>query len=345
MNKTETPIIDLHCDLLSFLTHKPERSFKDPVCRCSYPQMVQGHVKLQTLAIFAQTGQHSVEEGTRQVASYHHLSTKYPMYFTSTRDLPKLDTQTIYLIPALENASTFAKETEPLNVALERLESYQQKMGPIFYITMTWNEENRFGGGNMTTVGLKEDGEHLLKWLNGKSIAIDLSHTSDQLAYGLIDFIDRHGLDIPLMASHSNFRAVCNCPRNLPDEIAKEIIHRQGLIGLNLFAPFIHPSDPSAIVRHLEYGLSLGGENALGFGADFFCDADFPSLLRKYQIEHAFYPDFSDSSAYPSLLELFVKKLKLSEEQLLKITSQNAWHFLKRTTFSKSIKNALASEI
>src|SRR5262249_50721267 len=153
-----------------------------------------------------------------------------------------------------------------------------------------------------------------------KKIALDLSHTSDKLAHDLLEFIDQNSLEIPVIASHSNFRCISDYPRNLPEDLAKEIIRRKGLIGLNLFAPFIHQTDPSAIIRHVEYGLELVAENALCFGADFFCELDFPDFLReKYQRSEAFYPEFSNSSVYPKLLELFNHKLKLKEHTLLKI--------------------------
>jgi len=320
-------IVDLHSDLLSFLTHKPGRSPEDPASRCSYPQLMQGHVKLQTLAIFTTTAKDSVSRGKAQVEAFQKLLAHYPNCFSSCK-LP-LNGSTVQLIPAFENASSFADESEPFAAALGRLEGYIEAIGPCFYIGMTWDEENRFGGGNRApSVGLKEDGRRLLHWMNGKKIAIDLSHTSDRLAYALFDYIDKEHLLIPVIASHSNFRAVSDYPRNLPDDLAKEIAKRGGLIGLNFFAPFIHQSDPSAIQRHVEYALALSAGDALCFGADFFCDSDFPNIQEKYQRKEAYYPELSDASVYPALLGRLADKIK--EEQLVKIANQNALRFLQK---------------
>jgi membrane dipeptidase len=329
--KTEISVIDLHSDLLSYLSQESGRSPKDPISRCSYPQLHQGRVKLQTLAIFTHTGKNSIENGRKQCEAWIQLTTRYPTLFAPLCFPLNMDTQEplVYLIAAFENASSFAEETEPFSQAIQRLEESIKAIGPIFYISLTWDEENRFGGGNRTNVGLKEDGKHLIEWMHRKKIALDLSHTSDKLAYDLLDFIDQNGLEIPIIASHSNFRSISDYPRNLPDDLAKEIIRRKGLIGLNLFAPFIHQTDPFAIVRHVEYGLALGAENALCFGADFFCDSDFLDTLKeKYQRSEAFYSEFSDASAYPKLLDLFGSKLRLKEQLLHKIAYQNALHFL-----------------
>ena len=83
MKKAEIPVIDLHSDLLSFLTHKPGRSIEDPLSRSSYPQLNQGNVKLQTLAISSITETTSVEKGRAQVEHFLRLLTQYPTFFSS----------------------------------------------------------------------------------------------------------------------------------------------------------------------------------------------------------------------------------------------------------------------
>jgi membrane dipeptidase len=321
-------IIDLHNDLLSFLNEKPGRSIDDTASRSSYPQMQQGGIKLQVLAIFSITGHSSVAKGQAQVDQYLNLLQNYPTLFAPYRN--QLDSPQIHLLPAIENASSFATESEPLKESIRRLEGYIAQIGSPLYISLTWDNENRFGGGNASTAGLKEDGKHLLEWMDGKKIAIDLSHTSDKLADNILNFTLQQGLNIPVIASHSNFRTISNYPRNLPEEIAKEIIQRKGLIGLNFFAPFVHPTDPLSIVRHVEYALSLGAKDALCFGADFFHDGDFSIIREKYQRETAFYPELGNASVYPSVLQLFQDKLKLSPDQLNKIAYQNALEFLSK---------------
>jgi microsomal dipeptidase-like Zn-dependent dipeptidase len=235
----------------------------------------------------------------------------------------------VQFIAAIENASAIASETEPLGAVFARLEKLLETL-PLFYITMTWDGENRFGGGTGSSAGLKKDGEELLIFLSNKRVAIDLSHTSDHLAHDIFEAIDKLSLRIPLIASHSNFRSIVPRPRNLPDDIAKEIIRRKGIIGMNFFAPFIHDTDPSVLIRHIEYGLSLGGEKALCFGADFFSDQDFPIIKQKYPDASCFFfEEYKDSSTYPYILDLLQNRLKLPQEVLSQIAYTNAYDFLK----------------
>jgi membrane dipeptidase len=332
---TTTPIVDLHSDLLTYLVHQPGRTPEDSLSRNSYSQLKEGGCKLQTLAIFSITGNKSVEIGLAQVSQFKRIFTHYPTLFSPCVLSLDAASPQIQLLPAIENASSFALETEPLSNSLKRLEEILQAIGPLFYISLTWNHENRFGGGDLITTGLKEDGKRLLHWMSGKKIAIDLSHASDKLSYDILNFIDQQALAIPVLASHSNFRSVTDHSRNLPEEIAKEIIRRKGLIGLNFFAPFIHESDPSVLVRHVEYALSLGAESALCFGADFFCDADFPDFKRKYHRTEAFYPGLDNSSVYPSVLKNMAQRLHIQENQLRKIAYENALHFLEEQVFFK----------
>ncbi|MFI5334792.1 MAG: dipeptidase [Chlamydiales bacterium] len=328
----KTPVVDLHCDLLLYLQMREERTPFDPLSRASHGQMEEGGVKLQTLAIFTYPKKGSVESARKQVEIFTQLPQRYKeqfAFFSGSTPLTHTS-QLVEIVPAFENASGFCEEEEPLERGLARLQYLHATLKRILYISLTWDGENRFGGGNGTQIGLKDDGKQLLRWMHGKKIAVDLSHTSDQLAHGILSFIDQHALDIPVIASHSNFRSVTEAARNLPDEIAKEVIRRQGVIGFNFFSPFLGQSDSKNILKHLEHGLKLGAEKALSFGADFFCDVDFPSIKEKYKTDIFFSDDFANSSKYPHVLAMFQSQMGLSPEHLNAIASNNAEAFMKR---------------
>ncbi|MCI0382028.1 MAG: membrane dipeptidase, partial [Chlamydiae bacterium] len=214
------PVVDLHCDLLAYLRKNKTRTIYDLDSRCSYPQLKEGNVKLQVLAIFTETESGSEKMGEEQVAIAKKLSNKKSNSFSPfTGRL----TEEISFLPAFENSSSFCGEDEPLSKGLNRLEKMVKDLGKILSISLTWNGENRFGGGVGSFKGLKKDGEHLLEWMDQKGIAVDFSHASDFLAYDILNHIEKKKLSIPVMASHSNFRSIQNELRNLPDELAKEI--------------------------------------------------------------------------------------------------------------------------
>jgi membrane dipeptidase len=312
-------VIDLHNDLLSYLSVKEGRTPYDTLSKSGHGQLAEGRVKLQVMAIWTITSLTSVKEGATQVAWFQKLLNEHPEAFS--RDGRGSSVQ---ILPAFENGSGFAAEDEPFEAAIARLESHISAIGSPLYISMTWNDENRFGGGNNTKVGLKPDGKRLLEWMDGKQIGIDFSHTSDTLAHDILTFIDARKLTIPVLASHSNYRSVQNVVRNLPDEIAREIIRRKGVIGLNFFAPFVGAA--SAFADHIAHSLKLGGEEAICFGADFFHAEDYAQLMSLFPEGPDFFPNFDNSSTYPQLLELLRSSFSLP--LLAKLSSQNAANFI-----------------
>lgn len=321
------PIVDLHCDLLAYLQVDGSRTPFDPESRASYHQMRKGNVQLQTLAIFTETEALCQEIGEEQAETFQKLPKTYPGDFEFYHGkLP--EGEKVALIAAIENASSFCGEEEPLEKIFQRLDAFFASV-PCFYISLTWNHENRFGGGTGSPSGLKSDGEALLSFLKGKKVALDLSHASDRLANESLNYIDKHSLNLPVMASHSNFRAIRHQERNLPDEIAREIIRRGGLIGLVFYKKFLDYRNPHSLLDHIDYGLKLGGEKALAFGSDFFCLEDFPNL-ETIKDERGFFDQLSSSADFPNVMHWLKKELLLNEKQLKALSSENALGFLRR---------------
>lgn len=316
------PVIDLHCDLLSYLEEGSARTAHDLVAHCSIPQLKAGHVKMQTMAVFTKTGPESIAKGMKQLEIFKSLPKHYLNDFYSTRQFDDLDTDRINILFAIENASGFCSEQEPLQAGLDRLNSVIQEIGKPLYIGMTWNTENRFGGGNLSKIGLKEDGKYLLEELHEKKIGIDLSHTSDALAYGILDYLENKNLSIPVLASHSNARKVVDAPRNLPDELAKEIFRRGGVIGLNFYRKFVGES-PEWFTDHVAHWLELGGESGICFGADFFYEGDFPNVTSE-----PYFQDYQNADCYGRLIGLIKEKLGLNDDSCKKLAYDNAKAFL-----------------
>ncbi len=246
------PIIDLHCDLLSYLVAIPGASTDntDDIA-CSIPMLKQGNVKMQLLAIYTNVAQESMALANLQAIKYKQLLNDFSqdVYSPTVQNLKDLDNHDkIAVVTAIENAAGLANEHGSIKKAFEQLEVLIDLTGRMAYISLTHHTENRFGGGNYTEgIGLKDDGKALLEYISGKKIAIDLSHTSDLLAAGILNYIDNYRLDIPVIASHSNFRSIWDHKRNITDEFVQEIIRREGLIGVNFLRAFLDNDNPERI--------------------------------------------------------------------------------------------------
>lgn len=323
------PVFDLHCDLLSYLAHQPNANPSDADdIGCAIPFLQRGRVRWQVLAIYSATEKGSAGMAGEQVNAYRRLINSYGDVFTPVTNLDEANALTadskIGVTVSIENASGLCEENEALERTFERLENIIEATGKVLYIGITHHGENRFGGGNTTSVGLKDDGKALLEYLNDRKIAIDLSHTSDALAYDIINYLDKKSLNIPLIASHSNFREVFEHSRNLPKDLAEEVIKRQGLIGMNFLRAYVNNDDPDVLRQHILHGFNNGAEKAIAFGADYFYTKDHPDPTRIpfYFSEHA------TAERYPSLLKSM--KEDLSDKQISDLAFGNVLKFVNR---------------
>ena len=323
------PIIDLHCDLLSYLVNVPNaNALNKRDIGCALPYLKEGKVKLQAMAVFTQTKKGSHLNALKQFDAFETLCTQHADdVFTSKTQQIKFNKDKTAAILAIENASGLLEENEPLELLFERLDTVLRRFGNLLYITFTHHTENRFGGGNYSEVGLKQDGVELLRYMHGKGIAVDLSHTSDQMAFDLLATIDKLQLKIPVLASHSNMRAVWEHPRNLPDELIEELIARKGIAGVNFVRAFLHETDPEVLYKHISYGFYK--KLPLVFGADFFSTA----MLNDPARIPYFFESFSNAGQYPVIL----KKLQqngLDVDACGQIAHENAMDWLQRVGYT-----------
>ncbi|ASK32659.1 peptidase [Chryseobacterium sp. T16E-39] len=316
--------IDLHCDLLYYLL-RPDARADDKQLGCSLPYLKEGNVKLQTMAIYTATGKNSISEGLKQSELFKGLLNSDDFFLFDVEDRVAMDDPNrVGILASIENASSFCEEDTHLDVGFKNLETIIENVEKVFYIGITHHTENRFGGGNNSEAGLKEDGKVLIDYISDKKIAIDFSHTSDQLAYGILNYIDQKSYTIPILASHSNYRNIYEKNRNLPDELAKEIIKRKGLIGLNFIRNCVDEKNPEKLFEHIQYGLDLGAEDAVAYGADFYYCKDYPDKSRL----PIFFEGYDDASAFNSINDRFEKDF--SKEIMEKISHKNALNFIKR---------------
>lgn len=134
-------------------------------------------------------------------------------------------------------------------------------------MTLTWNNDNHIGGANGSSIGLSNFGNELVLKMNDIGMIIDLSHASEKTFFDVCKISKK-----PVILSHSNSYSLCPHQRNITDKQFEEIKRLNGLTGINFYPPFLSKNksaDIYDIVSHIEYFLSLGGENNIGIGSDF----------------------------------------------------------------------------
>lgn len=135
---------------------------------------------------------------------------------------------------------------------------------------LTWNNSNHLAAGadeTDTRKGLTGFGRKIVREARRLKMTIDVSHLNDRSFYDCLEETPD-----PVVATHSNSRAVCAHRRNLTDDMFVRIAKSGGCAGINFYPPFLNDGAKagiSDIIRHIEHFMALGGEDHIGIGADF----------------------------------------------------------------------------
>ena len=135
----------------------------------------------------------------------------------------------------------------------------------VRFLNPVWNRANVLSGTNAEEPerGLSATGRDFIHVLEEHAIYPDVSHLSDAGFWDLVHIARR-----PIVASHSNARAVCPHRRNLTDDQFRAIRDSGGVAGLNLYLDFVGQPTMDALVAHVEHFLALDGEKTLCLGGD-----------------------------------------------------------------------------
>lgn len=178
--------------------------------------------------------------------------------------------------------------------------------------TLGWNEQNVLTGSHKTGGGLTDRGREYVREAQRLGMLVDVSHISDEGFWDIMEIAQA-----PIVASHSNSRAVCDHSRNLTDDMFKAICQTGGVAGFNQCAPFIgeHPT-LDTVCDHILHFLELdpsGKHIALGGDLD-GCD-ELPE-------------GFEGVQSYPAMAQRLLER-GVSEEMLRDIFWNNALSVLR----------------
>lgn len=147
----------------------------------------------------------------------------------------------------------------------------------VQWINPTWNFANALSGSHSAQPrrGLSDVGREFVRTAQQAGILIDVSHLSPKGFWDLVDITER-----PIIASHSNSRAVFPHSRGLDDDQFRAIAASGGAVGMNFYGDFIgREPDMNSLIDHIEHYLSMNGEKTVALGGDLDgCDVTFPGM-------------------------------------------------------------------
>lgn len=187
--------------------------------------------------------------------------------------------------------------------------------------TLTWNEQNPLAGSHKTGGGLTDQGKVYLQEAQRLGLLIDVSHLSDEAFWDMMKITQA-----PIIATHSNSRAVCGSSRNLTDDMFRAICETGGVTGINLYTAFLGEKDVDldTVCDHIFHFMELdpsGRHIALGGDLD-GCDA-LPA-------------GFTGIDSYTALAERLHQR-GLDENTIMDIYWNNAMGVMERAVHNNKI--------
>jgi membrane dipeptidase len=261
-------IFDAHSDILNDIHPRRLLGEKAVLERHWVPKMRAGRIDIRVVAIYTEPPmlpELALRRGLDLVASlYEDISESPGAALCKTYgDIKRAkEAGKVGLILGMEGA-------EPLGADIQLLRIFYElglRVLGLTHALRTSLADGAFFSKRKSGVlgGLTDVGVRFLEEAEKLGIVVDVSHLNDPSFWDVIQFAQA-----PVIASHSNCRALRDHLRNLTDDQIKAVADRGGVVGVNACSVFVDPPEFPRLVDHIEHIVKVGGIEHAGLGPDF----------------------------------------------------------------------------
>src|SRR5215207_9189431 len=196
------------------------------------PRLRLGQVAAQSWALWVPQDADAVRRTLEQIDFVHRLVARYPEALQLADTADDVDAafkeRRIASLMGMEGGHSIGESLGVLRIMRE--------LG-VRYLTLTHN--NNVSWADSATDepvlgGMNEFGEDVVREMNRIGMLVDLSHVSADTM--------RHALRVtsaPVIFSHSSARAVCDHPRNVPDDVLQTLAGNDGVCMVTFVPVFV----------------------------------------------------------------------------------------------------------
>lgn len=336
----QVPLIDGHNDYPWALRGlDPGRDFSKadlskpvPALHTDIARLRQGGVGGQFWSVYTpstMTGQEAVRVTLEQIDIVHRMTKRWPETFAMAYTAADIERS----FKAGRIGSLIGMEGgHSIDDSLPALRMFYA-LGAR-YMTLTHNGNLRWADAaadQPVVGGLSKFGEEVVREMNRLGMLVDLSHVS---AEAMADAL--RVSEAPVIFSHSSAKALCNVPRNVPDDVLQLTARNGGVVMVTFVPGFISQAvadfdakpeaarkgqaPPKAtlaqVADHIDHIRKVAGIDHVGIGGDFDGISSVISGLE-------------DVSTYPALTAELLRR-GYSDDEVKKILGLNVLRVMKQ---------------
>lgn len=257
------PIVDAHCDTWLRLLENDSRDFTKNDGHIDLERLLASPVGIQVFALFTPP-RWGEDRGLRQLMRLltlaQELLARHQENLRLVRTKKDVDGSQVGVLLAVEGLDVLGEDVDLIDLLFH--------LG-VRSAMLTWNGRNRLADGATNQEsggGLSRLGRQVIRRMDELGMVVDVSHLGERAFWDVL--AEARG---PLMASHSNAKALCDHPRNLSDEQLRAVGERGGVVGINFYSRFLTADGDTTsddLLRHLAHVRDVAGPSAVGFGSD-----------------------------------------------------------------------------
>ncbi|MGW6278126.1 dipeptidase [Kribbella sp. NPDC055071] len=312
------PVIDGHNDLpiafyelCEYDLDAYDLSGSVPELHTDLPRLRAGHVGGQFWSLWVPQDEHAVRRTFEQLDFVRRLVERFPSALQLAASADEVDAALaagrVASLMGMEGGHSIGESLGVLRL--------MRALG-VRYMTLTHNHNVSWADSATDAPvlgGLNDFGEEVVREMNRIGMLVDLSHVSPDTM--------RHALRVtsrPVIFSHSSARAICDVPRNVPDDVLETLARNDGVCMVTFVPPFVSkafadwvedarsvaedqgldpmkPADRTKVaelygtpapdvtvadvVAHVNHVREVAGVDHVGIGGDYDGCPDFPAEL------------------------------------------------------------------
>ena len=280
-------VVDTHDDTTQrFLDGKFDLGPRSSTGSIDIPRMREGNLNAIFFSIWMPskvTGPEAVDRALAQIDAVREQVRKHPddmLLATTAAEIREARQQgKIAALLGVEGGHM-------INSNLAVLRSYAA-LG-VRYMTLTHSGNSEWADSSTDKPvhnGLTDFGKQVVGEMNRLGMLVDISHVSDKTFYDALAVSKA-----PLFASHSSCRVICDAPRNMTDQMMKDLAARGGVIQINYHVGFLSQEFRNAEKANPELNKTISAEVMRRCGESEGCQLIEGDRITREYVEQGRFP-------------------------------------------------------